>query len=148
MKRNRAQVNLEATVKVWCKDICKEVIRNRKRTGVYNGVRDYPGVAIVASDKQQSFSGRGRSCHPQYKEYSNTPVLENKLKSLGRIGKVRRGCKNVIGACAEPHAARKVLNHFGNRISLNQMVFSTAFRPRTMEKVDPCQNCKDTFPNL
>ena len=147
MKRNRAQVNLEATVKVWCKDICKEVIRNR-RTDVSNGVRDYPGAAVVAADRQLSFSERGRSCKPQYKEYIGTPVLENKLKSLGGIGKVRVGCKNVIGACAEPHAARRVLNHFGNRISLNQVVFSTALRPRTMEKVDYCQNCKDTFPNL
>lgn len=143
-----AQVNLEATVKVWCKDICHEVMRNRKKAGVNNGVRDYPSAAVVASDRQLSFSGRGRSCQPQYREYCNTPALENKLKSIGRIGTVRVECKNVIGACAEPHAARRVLNHFGNRISLNQVLFSTALRPRTMEKVDYCQNCKDTFHSL
>lgn len=142
------QVNLESTVKVWCKDICKEVIRNRKRAGVNNGVHDYPGAAAVAADAHLSFSGRGRSCKPQYKEYNDTPKLENKLKSLGKIGKQRAGVKNPIGACAEPHAAHKVLKHFGPRMSLNQVVFSTALRPRTMEKVDYCQNCIDTFPNL
>ena len=143
-----AHINIESTVKIWCIDICKEVIRNRKRTGVNNGVHDYPGAAVIAADARLTFSGRGRSCKPQYKEYNDTPKLENKLKSLGKIGKQRNGTKNPIGACAEPHAAHKVLKHFGLRMTLNQVVFSTALRPRTMEKVDYCQNCIDTFPNL
>lgn len=143
-----ARVNLTSTVKTWCKDICDEVLRTRKRTGAYNGVRDYPGAAVVAADSQLTFSGRGRSSKPQFMEYSDTPKLENKMKSLGRIGSVRDACKNPIGACAEPHAAHRVLCHFGPHMSLNQIVFSKAIRPRTMEEIGYCQNCKDTFPNL
>lgn len=142
------RVNLDSTVRTWCKDICDEVLRTRKRTGAYNGVRDYPGAAVVAADSQLTFSGRGRSSKPQFMEYSDTPKLENKMKSLGRIGSVRDACKNPIGACAEPHAAHRVLCHFGPHMSLNQIVFSKAIRPRTMEEIGYCQNCKDTFPNL
>ena len=143
-----ARVNLASALKTWCEDIRNEVVRNRQKTGINNGVRDYPGAAVVAADAHLSFSGRGRSCKPQHNEYRATPKLENKLKSLGHIGSVRAACMNPIGACAEPHAARKVLSHIGNRMSLNQLVFSEALRPRTMEKVDYCKNCKDTFPNL
>lgn len=143
-----ARVNLTSTVKTWCKDICNEVLRTRQRTGAYNGVRDYPGAAVVAANSQLTFSGRGRSSKPQFMEYYDTPKLENKMKSLGKIGSVRQACNNPIGACAEPHAAHRVLSHFGTQMSLNQVVFSTAYRPRTMEVVDYCQNCKDTFPNL
>lgn len=142
------RVNLDSTVRTWCKDICDEVLRTRKRTGAYNGVRDYPGAAVVAADSQLTFSGRGRSSKPQFMEYSDTPKLENKMKSLGKIGSVRDACKNPIGACAEPHAAHRVLCHFGPHMSLNQIVFSKAIRPRTMEEIGYCQNCKDTFPNL
>ena len=147
-RHKMAQVNLTSTLHTWCKNICQEVMINRKKTGINNGVRDYPGAAVIAADNSLAYSGRGRSCKPQHGEYGSTRKLENKLKSLGRIGEVRRESKNPIGACAEPHAARKVLTHFGDKMSLNQLVFSKALRPRTMETVEYCRNCKDTFPNL
>ena len=142
-------VDLNSTLETFCKNICKEVIRTRKKTGVNNGIYDYPSVAVVAADSGLTFAGRGRtgrvySCN----EYHETPKLEKKLKSLGAIGKKRAGCDNIIGACAEPHAARKVLSHFGKRMGLNQIEFSKALRPRTMEEVPYCKNCKDTFPTL
>lgn len=144
-----AMVDLKTTADTYCKDICKEVIRTRKKTGNNNGIYDYPPAAVVAADSGLTFSGRGRSGRVySSKEYHNTPKLEKKLKSLGVIGKKRPGCDNVLGACAEPHAAHKVLSHFGNRIGLNQIQFSKALRPRTMEEVLYCKNCKDTFPTL
>lgn len=142
-------VDLKATSETYCKDICNEVIRTRKKTGVNNGIYDYPPVAVVAADSGLTFSGRGRTGRVySSKEYHDTPKLEKKLKSLGVIGKKRAGCDNVLGACAEPHAARKVLSHFGKRMGLNQILFSKALRPRTMEDVPYCKNCKDTFPTL
>ena len=144
-----ANVDLAATVDTWCEDIRKEVKRVREKTGINNGIYDYPAAAVVASDNLLTYSGRGRSSAVySSNEYHNVPKLEKKLKSLGRIGKKRNGCKNTIGACAEPHAAQKVMKHFGKQMSLNRVVFSTAYRPRTMEVVDYCKNCTDTFPTL
>lgn len=140
-------VDLKATSETFCKDICKEVIRTRKKTGINKGIYDYPPAVVVAADTQLTFSGRGRTGR-RFKEYQKTPKLEKKLKSLGVIGKTRTGCDNVLGACAEPHAAQKVLSHFGKHMSLSQLVFSKALRPRTMENVPYCKNCKDTFSTL
>lgn len=142
-------VDLESTSKTFCDNIRKEVVRIREKTGVNNGIYDYPAVAVVAADSRLSFSGRGRSDKVySSKEYHETPKLEKKMKSLGIIGKKRTVCDNVLGACAEPHAARKVLSHFGPHMNLSQLVFSKALRPRTMEVIEYCQNCKDTFPTL
>lgn len=141
-------VNLSKTVNIYCKDIRNEVERTRKKTGVTNGIHDYPAVAVVAADRGLAFSGKGRSCKVQYREYDDTPKLKKKLQSFGVIGKERRGCKNIIGACAEPHAAHRVLRHFGQSMNLSQLIFSVAYRPRTMEKIDYCDNCKRTFPTI
>lgn len=142
-------VDLKATEDTWCEDIRKEVKRTRERTGVNNGIYDYPAVAVVAADTGLTYSSRGRSMRVySSREYHSTPKLEKKLKSLGVIGKKRLGCDNAIGACAEPHAARKLLSHFGPRMNLSQIVFSKALRPRTMEDVPYCKNCVDTFPSL
>ena len=143
------RVDLEATVNTFCKDIRVEVKRTREKTGVTNGIYDYPAVAVVASDVQLTHSSRGRSGKVySSKEYHDAPTLEKKLQSFGKIGKKRAVCDNTIGACAEPHAARKVIKHFKQRIALKRIVFSTAYRPRTMEVIDYCKNCKDTFPTL
>lgn len=142
-------VNLDATVNTWCRDIRNEVQRYREKTGVNNGIYDYPAVAVVASDSKLTYSGRGRSGAIRSSNcYHDVPGLEKKLKSLGKIGKTRDACKNAIGACAEPHAAQKVMRHFGKKISLGGIVFSAAYRPRTMEVVEYCKNCTDTFPSL
>lgn len=143
-----SDVNLSKTVDTYCKNIRNEVERTRKKTGVNNGIRDYPAVAVVAADRGLTFSGKGRSCKVQYREYDDTPKLKNKLQSLGVIGKKRRECENIIGACAEPHAAHRVLRHFGQSMNLSQLVFSVAYRPRTMEKIEYCDNCKLTFPTI
>ena len=144
-----ANVDLAATVDTWCKNIRDEVKRVREKTGVNNGIYDYPAAAVVASDNQLTFSARGRSSAVNSStEYHDVPKLEKKLKSLGKIGKKRNACKNTIGACAEPHAAQKVMKHFGKQMSLKRVVFSIAYRPRTMEVVEYCKNCTDTFPTL
>lgn len=139
---------LNHTIVTYCNAIRQEVKKTRKYTNVNDGIHDYPSVAVVASDKKCSCICKGRSCRVEYKEYDDTPKLKNKLKSLGPIGKVRKGCKNIIGACAEPHAAHRVIKRVNPSLSLNQIIFSFAYRPRTMERVDYCKNCTDTFPNL
>ena len=91
-------VDLNATSETYCKDICKEVIRTRKKTGVNNGIYDYPPAAVVAADFGLTFSGRGRTGRVySSNEYHDTPKLEKKLKSLGVIGK-----KGTVGQVHVP----------------------------------------------
>lgn len=58
------------------------------------------------------------------------------------------GCKNVIGHCAEQHAANSVMNDLykgGISRDVEQLTFSKAFRPRTMKTIDYCANCETLF---
>lgn len=72
-------VDLESTSKTFCDNIRKEVVRTREKTGVNNGIYDYPAVAVVAADSRLSFSGRGRSGKVySSKEYNETPNWKRK----------------------------------------------------------------------
>ena len=64
--------------------------------------------------------------------------------ALGDIGKQRNGCKNYIGACAEPHAARTVMMSC-NVNDVKDLAFSYAYRPRTKSVLRYCRNCTDIF---
>lgn len=68
--------------------------------------------------------------------------LLRKLKVLGPLARKRN--KNYLGNCAEVHASNKVLKQ-NNIIKLDQIAFSLAYRPRTLQVIDYCQNCLDTF---
>jgi len=68
--------------------------------------------------------------------------LKMRLKSIGDLYTKVNG--NSIGCCAEVNAANRLLMK-KPYIDLNEIVFSTPIRPRTMQKVKMCQNCKNTF---
>lgn len=70
--------------------------------------------------------------------------IQERLEKLGSIGKKRNGCGNIIGACAEPHAANEVLRHFPG-CNTNKLQFSETYRPRTGGRINYCKNCKVTF---
>ena len=78
--------------------------------------------------------------------YAQTPKLESALRTLGAIGGKRDEniCKNYIGGCAEPHAARTVMKE-NNIATVNGLVFSYAYRPRTKMVIRYCRNCTDVF---
>ena len=68
--------------------------------------------------------------------------LNKKLKSLGTLYKKRNG--NSLGCCVEINAANDVLVKQPT-LKLDQIVFSTPIRPRTMQKIKMCKNSKQTF---
>ena len=69
--------------------------------------------------------------------------LKNRLEGrLGRLGTILSG--NPIGMCAEVGAANKILRTRPT-VSANKLIFTTAIRPRTMQKVPMCLNCLTTF---
>lgn len=128
-------------------------------------------VAAKIANRVQSFY-TGRGTQPSYGDYPSTvvacksdlkkkiyddtsrgiphviaPLLKTALMSLGPIGGKRPGCKNVIGHCAEPHAANNLLKDQRGILSLDQIYFGYAYRPRTGQVVPTCDNCRQTFNN-
>ena len=79
------------------------------------------------------------------KPYNNSRLL-NAFGTIGGVwSKCKSGsCKNKIGNCAEQHAAEELLNK-NETCNLYDIVFSTAFRPRTDGVVPYCENCMKLF---
>lgn len=76
--------------------------------------------------------------------YPFVDELRNVLtQSLGPIGTKSKLCGNIIGQCAEPHAANEILEAKG--CAINDLKFSLAMRPRTQTYQPYCENCKAIF---
>lgn len=106
-------------------------------------VQDYPSIVVACGYQRSGDTFWGVSASPVNHHY-NTMILE-RLISLGvKIGEKRKICKNAVGACAEPHAADKVVKSFPG-CKMNELQFSRAYRPRTAQRKKNCKNCKDTF---
>ena len=125
--------------------------RSSKTTYRKNVIWDYPAVAVTSYDDNGKYTCSNYSRAAYATSYN--AVLTSRLNSLepGKwIGIVRHG--NIIGHCAEPHAANQTMNAYHKAkkrvLPLSRVYFSLALRPRTMEVIPTCQNCKDTFPNL
>ena len=119
-----------------CADVCRYVKESKKMPKIY----DYPSVIVGCYTNYHRLYIDTSHSRP---DYSSAPVLETALNDLGGIGKKRNECKNTIGYCAEPHAALITLQE--TKQSINKLRFTTAYRPRTGEKIKYCDNCKEIF---
>lgn len=99
-------------------------------------------------------------------EVNYVPSMRKALSVLGTIGQLPTSnhCGNYIGACAEPHAANKVLlDRRSRRGPIDDLIFSKAYRIRTKSKVlrdgsktsrrnvkrvPYCDNCTTVFKSL
>lgn len=137
---------MDSKVRQYCKHIRKvrkEVLRKDYRTGVWYW--DLPAVAVICYNKVRTKSKTGYSHSAKGTCWNH--VLYWRLSKLGEIGKRTRYCRNPIGNCAEQHAGNNFLNAFMYK-NINDLYFSESVRPRTMEIIPPCDNCKSIFPNL
>lgn len=127
-----------------CFDICQEVKIARDRKEIR--IRDYPAAIVSCADAWANFNNAEteRSRKVVCNSYNMTPKLETTLRVLGDIGGKRSVCKNYIGACAEPHAARAVMMK-NPAVEIDDLVFSYAYRPRTKTVLRYCRNCVDVF---
>ncbi|MDM1086707.1 hypothetical protein [Myroides odoratimimus] len=80
------------------------------------------------------------------------PKLKKELNKLGTIGKnselgEKSGCRNQIGKCAEIKVSHRILSKEHRKFStqINDVEFTDAIRPRTLEPVPMCFNCKYVF---
>lgn len=101
-------------------------------------------AAFVGAEFQQYYGWSANKSHLQEKVLKKIldPRLCQTLQSLGRLGYKRKG--NYLGNCAEVHAGNKVLQQT-NKIAINQLRFSNAYRCRTLQIIPYCDNCLDTF---
>lgn len=69
-------------------------------------------------------------------------------RKLGQIGtRSQLGKHYIIGNCAEQHSGNNYMKRYGVN-NLSSLYFSETVRPRTMEIIPPCDNCKAIFCNL
>ena len=108
-------------------------------------ITDYAAVVVACGYERSESSFSGCSASPIGLNYSN--IIRTRLEALAPIGEKRAICKNIVGACAEPHAADKVVKAFPG-CRMDELQFSDAYRPRTARRIRNCQNCKDTFPEV
>lgn len=105
-------------------------------------IHDYASIVVACGYSRSGKTFSGASASPLYHKYAEE--IRRRLEKLGKIGAKRPGCENVIGACAEPHAADMVVKNFPG-CKMNELQFSAAYRPRTGQRKKYCINCKDTF---
>lgn len=136
--------DLDRSVDQYSGSVANNVIRRRRSPRIW----DYP--AVVVSCKKNNGDNRiynGKSSKPTSGMYE--PLLEIALTRLGGVGQhSRNGCPYIIGNCAEPHAANKLLKNTAAAVGLEQILFSTALRPRTRQVIPYCANCRAVFPSL
>lgn len=96
-----------------------------------------PAAVIGAEFRNSRKVDTSRPCDPNVEN-----VLRIKLLTLGSLYTRVNG--NIIGNCAEVNASNQILIIY-RYLNLNKIRFSKALRPRTMQVIKMCFNCKKTF---
>ena len=78
----------------------------RDHPDVKHRITDYAAATVACGYKRSGSTFKGYSASPVGHKY--TEKIKRRLEALAPIGDKRPGCKNIVGACAEPHAADKV----------------------------------------
>lgn len=138
---------MDNRIREYCNHICEtqiKVLRIDQRTKVK--FWDLPAMAVICHNEQHTKFAKGYSHKPQGTKWNS--ILKRELKKLGKIGqKSNIGKKYIIGNCAEQHAGNNYMNQMHVN-KLDDLYFTEAVRPRTMEIFPYCENCKRVFPKL
>lgn len=119
------------------------ITSERKKGKLQNRILDLPAAAVTCSNGSHKASDYSRDMFAAHVEQP----LRSEIEKLGRIGERRKdgSCNNTLGRCAEQHAASTLQNRKYSTTPPVRLQFSKAMRPRTMEIVEYCKNCKDIF---
>ena len=141
------QERIHPKIRKYCQHIVKaqiEVLRYNMQKKVWYW--DLPAMASVCHDGKYGRCKNGYAHPPKGTKWND--ILRRKMLRLGNIGEhSTRGERNIIGNCAEQHAGNNYMNSYKEK-NMENLYFSEAVRPRTMEVYPPCDNCKYIFPNL
>lgn len=118
--------------------------RKYKTTSIDNNYKKFELVSMAIGclgNKASSFGTSYRCIHDDACHHQ----LRKRLEELGKIGTIEsKRTSNVIGKCAEVKAANHVLKGEKN-LDINDLKFTPARRPRTLQKHQACPNCQATF---
>lgn len=125
-------------------------VNTASKKSLHHGIRhwDYPTVVVACKDDNKTASGY--SC--EVKENSFNPILRKYLEGklgakLGGKSKIK-GTGNIVGHCAENHAANNLMRkdkNFGDKENILKIEFSKALITRTGETIDYCNNCTTAY---
>lgn len=100
--------------------------------------KDHPAAVIGAGKSYFKNVNRSGPISP----HLISSKLRIKLLTIGEMYAPVNG--NFLGCCAEVNAANRVLHKLPH-LKLYEIDFANARRPRTMQIIPPCLNCKITF---
>ncbi len=114
-----------------------------KSIGVWPKYSKYSLVACSIAGKSKKVYSFGTS-HKTLKSYNEK--IFSRLKILGNIGAKSNltDSSNEIGKCAEIKSANYLLND-NDELDVSDIYFTSAIRPRTLEKIPRCSNCIHIF---
>ena len=108
---------------------------------------DLPAVVVgceLYNIRKVNCSGR----IPNYPSFFHT-IFAKKCAPIGKEVLQPNGKKFTVGCCAEQRTARDVFNLLDSKqhnvVNFNNLIFSEARRPRTMQIIDYCNNCQKIF---
>lgn len=145
---NAVTINLDAWVYSLSIKIKKEIDFAKK--GESPKVTDYPACAAAcynpSNPNEIALNYSWREDHQVSYNQKMLDLFNDRLETGPYKQSAVTGCKNPVGNCAEQHVADDMLTH--SACSIADLHFSVAFRPRTMEYIPACTNCKALFPQL
>ncbi len=108
---------------------------------------EYPAAVVACAQNDRRYYTEVTR-HDIPRGYIDNDLLDRLEKRLlGKYGSESKYVKkNLIGHCAEPQAANKLLMN-ENVTSIDDIYFGKAYRPRTGVVVPPCVNCQIVFDN-
>ena len=135
---------MNKAVRKYCQHICK--IHGYTMHNLQSSRRWYWNLPAAVSICYYKNVSKKAYSHFSYETRWHTLIVRE-FKKIGSYGSHNSICKNRIGNCAEQHSGNKVLKSTKCN-KLNDLLFSETIRPRTMEVITPCYNCKQIFPTL
>ena len=108
----------------------------------YRNLQKYHAVFVGAEYQQYHAYSANKSYLSKKDLIKLDSRLLHKLFQIGTPGTKENG--NYLGNCAEVHAGDKVLGQC-HSMTVDQLCFSHAYRPRTLQIVPYCKNCILTF---
>lgn len=139
---------MHAEIRKYCNHIKKtqfEVLKQDKEKGVWYW--DLPSCVSFCHNGNYTRMSRGYSHLPDGTKWHDT-LRRLILQLLGPMGEhSHENTRNIIGNCSEQHAGNNYMRKYAE-MNVANLHFSEAIRPRTMEVIQPCANCKKIFPTL
>lgn len=141
-------INLDAWVYSFSIKVKKEAEYAKK--GKTPRKEDYPACAAACYKKDNpdliALEYSRPKKHDQTRFHNSMIDLFKNLLGDVPYNKSNNQCPFPIGNCAEQRVANAMITQSSCQVS--DLHFSAAFRPRTMEYIPACINCKTLFPQL